>query len=210
MNETFRIRLEYSISGMARFTGHLDKQRLWERALRRSGLPLSYSQGFSPKARLSLASALPLGYTSRCEALDFWMSEDLPNTQIQGALESSLPSDIRLLEVEYVAKDLPAMQAILLSSQYQIYFNKSISQESLQRKVDELLNREVIQRNRRGKVLNLRDQLEDIQTQCIDDQVILYLQMSARPGATGRPDELLEELGIDPNTCLIERIKLIY
>ena len=118
MAENFRIRLEYSISGMARFTGHLDKQRLWERALRRSDLPLSYSQGFSPKARLSLASALPLGYTSCCEALDFWMSTDLPDEQIQQALESSLPGDIRLLKVEHVAKDLPAMQAILLSSQY--------------------------------------------------------------------------------------------
>jgi len=60
-NEPVRFRLTFSKAGDLRFVGHLDLQRLIERCLRRSGLPLRYSQGFNPKVRLNLASALPLG-----------------------------------------------------------------------------------------------------------------------------------------------------
>ena len=49
MNETFRIRLEYSIRGMARFTGHLDKQRLWERTLRRLTYRLAIARALAQK-----------------------------------------------------------------------------------------------------------------------------------------------------------------
>ena len=48
-----RIRITYSKTGMLRFIGHLDLQKLWERALRRADLPVRYSQGFNPKIHLN-------------------------------------------------------------------------------------------------------------------------------------------------------------
>ncbi len=64
-----RARITFSKQGALRYTGHLDLHRLWERAMRRADLPLSYSQGFHPQPKISLASALPLGFASRCRSL---------------------------------------------------------------------------------------------------------------------------------------------
>ena len=66
-----------------RFIGHLDLQQLFERALRRSALPLRYSQGFSPKVRLNLAGALPLGFTSTADMMDLWLEQPVEPLLIQ-------------------------------------------------------------------------------------------------------------------------------
>ncbi len=74
----------YTKGPSLRFTGHLDLQRLCERLLRRSRLPVRYSKmSPSPSASLNLASALPLGFISEAELLDFWMDMPLPSAEIQ-------------------------------------------------------------------------------------------------------------------------------
>src|SRR5512133_1957686 len=72
----YRIRLVYARREALRYVSHLDMQLVWERILRRAETPLAYSHGFNPRPRLHLASALPLGFLSRCEMTDFWI--DLP------------------------------------------------------------------------------------------------------------------------------------
>ena len=56
-----RIRITYAKRGELRYTGHLDLQRVWERTLRRSGLPIVFSQGFNPLPKLQLASRAAAG-----------------------------------------------------------------------------------------------------------------------------------------------------
>src|SRR5215813_4393454 len=57
------------------YTSNLDVAKLWERVLRRANLPILYSEGFNPRPRLALASALPLGISSECEILDVSFKE---------------------------------------------------------------------------------------------------------------------------------------
>ena len=65
-----RLRLRFTKAGKIRFTSHRDVARMWERALRRSRLPLAYSQGFVPHPLVSFGLALPTGCESRGEYLD--------------------------------------------------------------------------------------------------------------------------------------------
>ena len=111
-----RVRVRFAKDGDLRFTGHLDLQRLFERALRRSGLPLRYSQGFNPKVRLNLASALPLGFSSRAELLDFWLNGELDTAVVEQKLKSALPKDITVLNVAFVSNQLPSLQSSLKAS----------------------------------------------------------------------------------------------
>jgi hypothetical protein len=74
-----RIRLIFSKTGSLRYTGHLDLHTIWERTIRRAGLPLMYTQGFHPGPKIQLASALPLGFIGRCEIVDIWLDETPPN-----------------------------------------------------------------------------------------------------------------------------------
>ena len=71
-----RIRVTFSKTYHMRYTSHLDVHRTWERTLRRARLPLAYSQGFNPRPKINLAAALPLGFTSDCEIVEFWLDEE--------------------------------------------------------------------------------------------------------------------------------------
>lgn len=65
-----RVRLRWSKQGKIRFCGHRDAARIWERAVRRAGLPVAYTQGFSPRPRISFGLALATGQESVAEYLD--------------------------------------------------------------------------------------------------------------------------------------------
>jgi len=205
-----RIRITYSKTGMLRFIGHLDMQQLWERALRRAELPVRYSQGFNPKIRLNLASALPLGYISRCEVLDFWLEQNMVCEIIQAKLNKTLPEDLKVIDTTRVANNLPSLQSLLSASEYQVRSSEFLEFDQLQRQVKRLLSQTTIQRTRRGKTYNLRDYIENLSVIDINNTSGLQMRLSSRPGATGRPDEVIESLGYDPYACIIERTKLIF
>jgi radical SAM-linked protein len=97
-----RILFRFTKEELVRFVGHLDLMRVIERAMRRSGFPITYSQGFNPRPRMALASALTLGATSDCELCQLDLAEDVDEGRLAGAIESlrrQLPPGIRILDV---------------------------------------------------------------------------------------------------------------
>ena len=84
-----RLRIKFSKVGALRYIGHLDLHHIWQRSIRRAGLPLVYSQGFHPQPKIQLASALALGFSSQAEVLDIWIDEDA--TWVQDALQAAAP-----------------------------------------------------------------------------------------------------------------------
>jgi radical SAM-linked protein len=207
MNETkYRYRVVFAKNGDIRFIGHLDMQQLLERALRRSGLPLRYSQGFSPKVRLNLASALPLGFTSSAEMMDFWLEEHMEPSLIQQQLNSALPTGIRILSVTEVPNDLPSLQASLKAAEYKVNFKAGVDVSAVCANLEELLNEPNLIVTRRNKQFDLKPLVEALQWE--EDK--LYLRLSNRPEASARPDELLALLGLAPEQYDIQRIGLYY
>ena len=65
-----RVRIRYTVTGKIRFLGHRDVARAWERALRRAGQPVAYSEGFSPRPKLHFGLALSVGHESLAEYVD--------------------------------------------------------------------------------------------------------------------------------------------
>jgi radical SAM-linked protein len=100
-----RLRLRYTKAGKVRFTSHRDVARMWERALRRSGLPVAYSQGFVPHPLVSFGLALPTGCESRGEYLDVRLGPPGPDEAPVGALPA-LVSALLPLGVDLVAAAL--------------------------------------------------------------------------------------------------------
>ncbi len=205
-----RIRLKYAKGPSLRFTGHLDMQHLWERLLRRSGLPIRYSQGFNPRARLNLASALPLGVISEAEMLDFWMDEPLPAEDVLKRLVECAPPGLDIQHVEIVSLQEKALQERMSASEYQITFYDSQQQDELEEKVAVLMTAEHLTRVRRGKTYDLRPLILDLKVTYADDgEIGLWIRLNAEPSATGRPDEVMEELGFANTSYLACRTGLI-
>lgn len=204
-----RVRLTFSKDGAMQYVGHLDLFRSWERTFRRSGLPLAYSHGFHPQPRLNLACALPLGFTSQCELLDAWLEQDLPILQIQESLTKALPPGIEIKDVNNIDLSAPSLQTQVLSAVYLITFFDRIS--DLPSRLSRVSSAKQLPRMRRNKSYDLRPLIENMSLLSVKEtgNQVLRVELAARESATGRPEELLDELGLQFPSTHIHREKLI-
>ena len=208
-----RLRITFSKSGALRYTGHLDLQATWERTIRRAGLPLAYTQGFHPGPRIQIASALPLGFLGHAEIVDIWLNEpgDLTGRPYADMLQPVAPPGLGIVSVEQVDVNGPALQTQVLSAEYQVTLLEAVDRSGLERKVAEALKVASLPRERRGKPYNLRVLVESLELLPADATGTLRLRMvlAAHEGATGRPEEVLDVLGIPFDMTRIERVRLI-
>lgn len=211
-----RIRITFIKQGPLRYTGHLDLHKLWERAARRAELPLAYSQGFHPQPKINLAAALPLGFSSRCEVMDMKLERDISLDGLPERLNSTLPPGLQVLNVEQVEERLPALQTRVASAEYEVTLTEPVDRSELERRIDSVNNLKSIPRERRGKMYDLRPLLEELSltpTPLPEGEgpgVRVFMRLAAREGATGRPEEVLDVLGIAFEGTRIERTRLLF
>ena len=94
-----RLRFKYAKRGRLRFTSHRDFSRAFERALRRAGVPIAFSSGFSPHPRVSYANATPTGVSSEAEYLEIALNKVGNPEGIRASLDAALPVGLDLIEV---------------------------------------------------------------------------------------------------------------
>jgi radical SAM-linked protein len=212
-----RLRITFSKQGALRYTGHLDLHKIWERAARRAQLPLTYSQGFHPHPQIQLAAALPLGFSSRCELVDLKLNETLPLEGLVERIQGAVPSGLHILSVESVDERAPALQTQVASAEFEVELLEHPGLEELAQKLDSVLAADSLPRERRGKPYDLRPLIE--QLALIPPPHLLsgegpgarvFMRLAAREGATGRPEEVLDALGIPLETARVERTRLIF
>jgi radical SAM-linked protein len=205
-----RIRIHFAKTEAMRYTGHLDLFKTWERTFRRSGLPLSYSQGFHPQPRLNLACALPLGFTSQDEFLDAWLDNPIPPAEILSALIQAVPPGIDIEDAQEVDPREPALQTQITAAEYEIVLLEPAS--GLEQKLSELLAAESLLRQRRDRVYDLRPLIEAVQRlpDTLEGFARMKVCLSAREAATGRPEELVSALGYNPAKARIHRLCLKF
>ena len=194
-----------------RYTSHLDLHKTWERTIRRTGLPLGYSQGFNPRPKLQLASALPLGFTSDSEVLDAWFAEtDLSITHILEALRRAAPPGLQVHQVTEVDSAKPPLQTQVRSAEYVITLLEPVP--DLEVRLESRLSDSSLPRQRRGKTYDLRPLIETLSLLPPDEQgrSRIAMRLSAQEGATGRPEEVLASLEISPESTRIHRSQLVF
>ncbi len=115
-----RILFEFYKGPRLRFVSLLDMQRLMQRALRRSRLPIRYSGGYSPHAAMSFASALGVGTWSSCEVLDVKMETECPLKEAFDRMNAALPDDMHITRVSAVEDGHPASMARVRWADYKV------------------------------------------------------------------------------------------
>jgi len=204
-----RYRLTFAKREAMRFTGNLDLHRTLERSMRRANLPLVYSQGFTPRPKITLASALPLGYTSEYELADFWLEVDIAVGDVRKVLGKSMPPGLRLIDLEVVDLQAAKLQNTITSATFLVSLLEPVPK--LDQKVAAMMAEEEIIREkiRKGKkrAYNLRELIEAVRVLPEDENGNQRLEMRLRAGegTTGRPDDVLIELRIDPLSTRVHR-----
>ena len=93
-----RVRLRFAKRGRLRFLSHREVARSFERAVRRAGVPVSHSHGFSPHPRLSWVGAAPTGSASEAEYLEMGLTREVDLAERVTALDAALPAGIDILD----------------------------------------------------------------------------------------------------------------
>lgn len=208
--KTQRWRITFAKTEAMRYTSHLDLILTWERTFRRSGLPLAYSEGFNPRPVINLAAPLPLGYTSQGEIGDFWLSDIVALNEFSSSLDRALPPGLTIQQFEEIphlhGNKLPSLvqAAVYRMTLDQVYTN-------LENQIKVLLSAKTLPRERKGKAYDLRPLIHELILSAPEGSKIpaIEAKLSLLPGATGRPDEVLYALGIDPLTALICRENIL-
>ncbi|MEG4110826.1 MULTISPECIES: TIGR03960 family B12-binding radical SAM protein [unclassified Microcoleus] len=115
-----RLRVWFGKVGDMALVGHLDLIRLFDRVVRRADLPISFTGGFHPSPRISLANALPLGVTSTGEIADFELTESIDIESFREKLVAKLPENIPIYKVESIDLKAPSANQLLEAAEYVI------------------------------------------------------------------------------------------
>lgn len=216
MNETYaqRMRVTFATADAVKYVGHLDMHRAWERAIRRARLPLAYTQGFNPQPRLQFAAALPVGFTGEAELADVFLNEALEPAAFLARLTAALPPGIRPYRAEPVPRQAPSLQSQVRGATYRVEVEAEEPAEAFAARLAGFLARpEVWRARRRGKEMGRYDLRPLVEALTYRGTCPLghafEAVMRAEPGATGRPDELLAELGLEAAGRRIMRTALL-
>jgi len=175
-----RVRVRWGKSARYRYMSHLENLRLLERALRRSRLPVSYSQGYNPTMKLSLGPPLPLGFTSEAEYLDITLDSNLMPYMVEN-LRKTLPEGIELLDARSVLGKNLSLNAAINRAEYCVPVGFWSDPQVLKAQAEQVLAAETLECERRGKneskKIDIRPALYDVRV--TDKECILELGLGS-------------------------------
>ena len=125
---------------------HLDIQRTLQRAFRRAGLPLLYSNGFNPHPQFSFATAAATGMSSEQEWFDVQLFEEIDPEEFVRRANEAMPKGMSVSQAFVAPENFGSLSAKLRAAGYRIdlAFTEAVSEEKLQTTLDEMLTGEII------------------------------------------------------------------
>jgi radical SAM-linked protein len=196
----FRYRVTFRKEGPARWIGHLDLVRAMERACRRAGLPLWYSEGFNPRPRFVFALPLPVGHIGLKELVDVYLRVPAGADAVQARLAPVLPGGIVVVAVARVPREAPNLMAAVQRASYVAEggLDPAITPAAVEAAVRAVLDAQEIKSVRQGKAgrkeRDVRPGIFDLAAEY--DRGELRVAMTVKAGQQGniRPEEVVEAL----------------
>ena len=193
-----RALVQFEKTGAAKYISHLDLQRSIQRAIRRAGLPIAYSQGFNPHMQISYATALSLGIESKCEIMELTLQKDIPAKAIMDGMNAALPPGLYVSgcrEVVETGKKAQSLASVIMRAQYEI--TPADPSADCREKIGEFERCEsfiVQKRSKKGvNDVNIRPLVYDISCDG-GGKITMLLEHTAQSSLN--PELLLESLGI--------------
>lgn len=212
-----RIRVRFTKQGKVRFTSHRDVARLWERALRRSSLPVASTEGFSPRPKMHFGLALSTGHESLGEYLDIDLREpvgdDTDLDALPAMLSPLLPVGIEIERVAAIDRSVMSLQEAVVACDWRLEV-VGADTAAVQHAVDALVAAEqlTVTRQRKGKEVS-DDIRPAILALRVADDGWLEAELATQPRGI-RPSELIAALatfvarpaigGLDEGESLVE------
>jgi len=194
-----RYRVQYSKKGPACYISHLDLLRSFERAGRRAGLPLAFTQGFNPHPKISFAAPLSVGMSGEAEYADLELTVAMPASEVFQKFSGALPEGLRLIEVRPVPDHSPALMARVDRATYRAKakLSRPFDQKKLDDAIASFLARPEIwveRKNKAGekKKHDIRSGIFAMSGKFENDIIIIEAELKAGSDGNVRFEEMLE------------------
>lgn len=209
-----RLRIRFSREQDIKFISHLDIMRLWQRALNRAGIPLAYSEGFSPHPRISLAVPLALEVTSQAELMDIFCIKGVSPHWFTDAVSQQLPIGIKILQVYQAALNQPSLQSQVRYAEYEVEVETEKEQKDVEAALTSLLSVEHLpwqhQRDTGTRNYDLRALIDDLWLiDCHHPYCTIGMRLRCDSNGSGRPEQVAVALGFAHHPRSMHRTRLI-
>lgn len=195
-----RLRIAYTKIEDAKFIAHLDLTRVFERAIRRSGIHMSYSEGFNPHPKISFGFALAVGTEGEREYVDIDLQDELELGDVVARIQEQLPPGIRLLQGHVLKNGAKPLMAVLNSASYRMKVPMAlpIVAGRLQEAVGAWLARDHVTYSRYTKKgptdKDIRPWIKSLSGEVQGDEVVFELEVEMGNAGSVRPEEVLASL----------------
>ena len=209
----FRLRLRFKRGPEIKFISHLDIIRLWQRAFRRAGIPLAYSEGFNPHPRISLAAPLALGVTGEAELMDIFVAKQVSPHNLEAAVSRQLPPGMEILQVYQIVTTLPSLQSQIRYAEYMVEAETEKDEKETEAALASLLSKEHVpwqhQRDTGPRSYDLRALVNDLWLiSWRSGYCTIGMRLRCDSGGSGRPEQMAKALGFNQPRS-IHRSRLI-
>ena len=225
----FRMRSRFYKKDDLVFISHLDLVRVFERAMRRGNIPISYSQGFNPHPIMAFATALGIGVSSEGEYIDVQLDKQMEPEEFMNKLNSVLPEGLRLIQSAYIASSEDSLMSVIKRSVYVVKakMTGSVAKEELESKVKHFLSlTEIIETKEKKKKhkndkpkfqeSNIREGINLLDILSFENnEIILKMNLAAGSEKNLKPEIVIRkiaeitELPINLESVRVHRLELL-
>jgi radical SAM-linked protein len=216
-----RYRIMYAKKGPASYISHLDLIRAFERAARRAGLPLAFTQGFNPHPRLSFAAPLAVGTEGEAEFADVELTGDIPAGAVAKSLSDTMPEGLQMIEIRLVPETAPALMAKVELAVYtaRAVLELPLEKEIIEKAIAAFLAKPEILVERRSKtgekrIFDIKPGVFAMSARINNDIIVLDAELKTGSSGNVRFEELLaafkESFIIPVRGIFILRRKALY
>lgn len=196
-----KVRIKFAKYGSMKYVGHLDIMRYFQKAIRRSGIPIRYSEGFNPHQIMSFAAPLGVGITSQGEYMDIELNDVLPSSQGVERLKAQMVEGMDVLQFRYLPDQAKNAMSSVTAAGYQVRcrlasdlpYRLEDLQQAKQRFFDDATSIPVTKKTKKGeRELDLRPLIYDFRIEEEADETIFFLTLS-----TGSVDNIKPQFVLD-------------
>ncbi len=160
-----KYRVKFAKVGKVCFIGHLDLLKVFQRAIKRAGIPIAYSNGFNPHQIVGFAIPLPLGMSSIGEYVDVELKEEVAPEIIALKLNEVMPDGIQILSVRKLNQNEKSCAAVVSAALYEI--SLPIYIENFSDIIEKILSRDKLEieriSKRKTKIVDIKNDIFSVE-----------------------------------------------
>ncbi len=175
------------------YIGHLDLLKVTQRAVKRAGIPIAYSQGFNPHQQMSFALPLSLGVKSYAEILDIQLTEEVNENDLKNKLNEAFPEGIEVLDIRKFKFEERNSASQVEVGTYEVYCENI---KNLDKYIEKLMSQDEIVVAKKTKRKDFKE--TDVKHMVFEvkalDSNTVYLKIATGSKQNLKPELIIEQL----------------